>query len=263
MQIAYYDESGDDGFPNYSSPLFVLTAVYLHYMSWKDTYTAIHDFRCELRDEFGLPVKWEIHTTHLLLNKKPYSALRLPASKRVRIIDLCCELIASLDLKIVNIVIVKPRIQNSDYEVLDTALKYSVQRIENDLDPVSHPENRFIIITDQGRVGKMRKTTRRIQRYNPIPSIFASAAYRREIRALIEDPLPKDSKESYFIQLADLVAYIIYLHSVTETGVGTFTKRMPSEVTLERVKSWLEVLKPSLNLKASRDDRYGIVFYPK
>lgn len=28
MYIAYYDESGDDGFPAYSSPLFVLTALY-------------------------------------------------------------------------------------------------------------------------------------------------------------------------------------------------------------------------------------------
>jgi hypothetical protein len=237
MRIAYYDESGDDGFPSYSSPLFVLTGVYLHYMNWKDTYTTIHNFRCRLREEFGLPVKWEIHTTHLLLNKKPYGALRLPAIKRVRIIDLCCELIASLDLKIVNVVIVKPRIQKNDYKILDTALTYSVQRIENDLKPSSHPENQFVIITDEGRVGKMRKTTRRIQRYNPIPSKFAPTAYRQEIQSLIEDPLPKDSKESYFIQLADLVTYIVYLYAVTETGVGTFAKRMPEEVTPEKAAS--------------------------
>jgi len=164
-----------------------------------------------LRDKFGLPVKWEIHTTHLLLNKKPYIALPLPASKRVRIIDLCCELIASLNLKIVNTVIVKPRIQNSDYEVLDTALKYSVQRVENDLEPSLHPENNFMIITDRGRVEKMRRTTRRIQRYNPIPSIFSTGVYQQEIQSLIEDRLPKDSRESYFIQLADMVAYIVYL----------------------------------------------------
>lgn len=263
MRIAYYDESGDDGFPIYSSPLFVLTGVYLPYMTWKDKYMAIRDFRSELRERFGFPIKWEIHTNHLLLNKKPYGALCLPTSERIRVIDLCCKLIADLDLKIVNVVIVKPRIKKSDYKVLDTALTYSVQRIENDLSPSSHPENQFMIITDEGRVGKMRKTTRRIQRYNPIPSKFAPTTYRREIQSLIEDPLPKDSRESYFIQLADLVAYIVYLYAVTQTGVGAFAKRMPPEVTPELVMSWLETLKPSLNLKASSSDPYGVVFYPK
>ena len=263
MHIAYYDESGDDGFPSYSSPLFVLTGVYLHYMKWKDAYAAIRDFRSELRKRFGLPIKWEIHTKHLVLNKKPYGSLGLPVGERIRIIDLCCDLIAGLDVKIVNVVIVKPRIRNSDYDILDRALTYSVQRIENDLDPSSHPENQFVIITDEGRVGKMRKTTRRIQRYNPIPSKFGPTTYRREIQSLIEDPLPKDSKESYFIQLADLVAYIVYLYAVTKTRAGTFPKRMPSEVTPEQVRLWLESLKPSLNLEASRSDPYGIVFYPK
>ena len=263
MYIAYYDESGDDGFPSYSSPLFILTAIYLHYMKWKDTYAAIRDFRSDLRKRFNLPIKWEIHTSHLLLNKKPYGALGLPVGERISIIDSCCKLIGSLDLKIVNIVIVKPRIQQDNYKILDTALTYSVQRIENDLDPSSHPENRFIIITDEGRVGKMRKTTRKIQRYNPIPSRFRPTTYQREIQSLIEDPLPKDSKESYFIQLADLVTYIIHLYVVTEMKIGTFPKRMPQEVTPERVKSWLETLKPSLNLKASGTDEYGIVLYPK
>ncbi len=36
MYIAYYDESGDDGYPRYSSPLFVLSVTYLHYLNWKD-----------------------------------------------------------------------------------------------------------------------------------------------------------------------------------------------------------------------------------
>ena len=44
MFIAYYDESGDDGYPNYSSPLFVLTSLYLHYLNWKDTFHKIFQF---------------------------------------------------------------------------------------------------------------------------------------------------------------------------------------------------------------------------
>lgn len=52
MHIAYYDESGDDGFPGYSSPLFILTAIYLHYMKWKETYATIRDFHSDLRKRF-------------------------------------------------------------------------------------------------------------------------------------------------------------------------------------------------------------------
>ena len=54
MQIAYYDESGDDGFPAYSPPLFVLTVLYLHHLNWKDTYSTILDFRREQKFLHGI-----------------------------------------------------------------------------------------------------------------------------------------------------------------------------------------------------------------
>jgi len=38
MFIAYYDKSGDDGYLKYSSPIFVLTSLYLYYLNWKDIY---------------------------------------------------------------------------------------------------------------------------------------------------------------------------------------------------------------------------------
>ncbi len=38
MHIAYYDEAGDDGYPQQSSRLFALTGCYLHYLNWKDSF---------------------------------------------------------------------------------------------------------------------------------------------------------------------------------------------------------------------------------
>jgi hypothetical protein len=144
--------------------------------------------------------------------------------------------------------------------VLDTALTFSVQRIENDLAP--RPENRFMIITDWGRVGKMRKTTRRVQKINFIPSKFGPTPRRQEIQKLIEDPLPKDSSESYFIQLADLSACVVSLYAVISQGVGHLPKRLPAVVNADKVAEWMETLKPSLNLKAAGDNEYGVKFYP-
>jgi hypothetical protein len=262
MFISYYDESGDDGYPSFSSPLFALSSLYLYYLNWKDIHSNITEFRQQLKKDFGLPIKLEMHVKNFLLNKNPYKEFGLSDDDRITIIDLYCDLIAQLELRIVNVVINKNAIKTSEYSVLDNALTYSIQRVENDLNKID-PAKKFMIITDEGRVGKMRKTARRIQRINYIPSKFGPYSYRREIKSLIEDPLPKDSKESYFIQLSDLLAYIVYLYSIINLRVGAFPKRLPSQIDRDKVYNWMGRLRDSLNLEASSSDEYGVVIYPK
>jgi hypothetical protein len=260
--IAYFDESGDDGFPATSSSLFALSAIYLHYQGWQMVYREISEFRRYLRSQYTIPVKMELHTRDFLLNKKPYSVLRIADDQRVLVIEDCCRLLASLEIQSINVVINKSTIRNPNYDVLSTAFAYAVQRLENTLNVVD-PANRFMIIVDPGRVGKMRKTARRIQRINYIPSRYSSSHYRREIQRLIEDPLEKDSRESYFIQFCDLIAYLVYQHKQLELGLGTPPRRMPEAFSHDLVTSWLDILKPILNLQASRSDPHGIVCYPK
>jgi hypothetical protein len=134
MHIAYFDESGDDGFPSFSSPLFALSATYLHYLNWRPVFEQILEFRRQLKTDTGFPVKVELHAKYFLLNKNPYRQFGFADADRVRVISAFCDLVASLELKFVNVVIVKPRILMKDYNVLDWALKMSIQRIENDLD---------------------------------------------------------------------------------------------------------------------------------
>ena len=262
MKIAYIDESGDDGFPAFSSEYFVLSSLYLNHLNWQSTYSSLHSFRQQLKTSFGIPLKTEMHTRYFLLNKNPYNSYAISDNDRIQIIDNYCDLISGLDIKIINIVIVKPRIQKQDYQVLDMALSFLIQRIENDLRPDLHPEEKFLIITDPGRLGKMRKTTRRMQKFNFIPSKFSHMNYRKEICSLIEDPLPKDSKESYFIQLVDLISYIIYLNAIVETGIGKFPNRLSRLITSQKVSEWILKLKPRLNTFASNRNPYGIVYHP-
>jgi hypothetical protein len=260
MFIAYYDESGDDGFPITSSPLFVLTALYQHHLNWKENYERIKAFKRQLARDFPFPFHEELHTREFVLNKAPYHVWGISEEDRAHIIDLYCQLTAQLEARIISVVIVKDRLQKKDIDILDTALTYSVQRIENDL--AADPQNRFEIITDWGRVGKMRKTTRRVQKINFIPSKFGPIPRRQEIQKLIEDPLPKDSSESYFIQLADLVACVVSLYAVVTQKVGKFPNRMPKIINDKRVYAWMEMLNPVLNLKAAGDDQYGVKFHP-
>jgi Protein of unknown function (DUF3800) len=260
MYLAYYDESGDDGYPNTSSPLFVLSVVYQHHLVWKESYEVLKQFKRQLAHDFSFPFHEELHTREFILNKKPYHQWNFADADRAHVVSLYCAVCAQLELKIINVVIVKPRFHRPDINVLDTALTFSVQRIENDLAP--RPENRFMIITDWGRVGKMRKTTRRVQKINFIPSKFGPTPRRQEIQKLIEDPLPKDSSESYFIQLADLSACVVSLYAVISQGVGHLPKRLPAVVNADKVTEWMETLKPSLNLKAAGDNEYGVKFHP-
>ncbi len=263
MRIVYCDESGDDGYPDYSSPIFVLTTIYLHYLNWKDTYQAISSFRKELKVKYGLPVKTEMHVKPFLLDKNPYRSFNFSQQVRKEIIADYCKFINTLNLKIINVAIIKANIVQSDYDVLDKALTYSIQRVENDLNLSVNPEERFMMITDQGRVGKMTKTARKIQQINYIPSQFSSGSYRQEIKSMIEDPLPKDSKESYLIQCCDLVSYLAYLYVLKNKNLGDFPNRLKSYLSIEEVEYYLSSLSSVLNLNASRADKFGIVMYPK
>lgn len=238
MYLCYYDESGDDGYPDYSSKLFVLSVVYMHHLNWKDNYESIHSFRKHLKEEFDIPVKWELKAKKFILNKNPYQSLGISAEQRLDIITQFCGFISGLKLKIINVVINKNKITGATYNVLDNALKYSIQRIENDLERID-PTNRFLTITDEGRVGKMRNTCRRIQKINYIPSKFGPTAYRKEIKLMIEDPLPKNSKDSHFIQCADILAYIVYLYSMFNAGIEELHGRLPEEINIAKVREWI------------------------
>jgi hypothetical protein len=259
MYIAYFDESGDDGLPG-SSPLFVLSCVYMHHQYWKENFQRIHDFRRQLAKERSFPFHLEMHTKGFLLDKCPYRELGREPSFRKEILALWCSLIGSVNCRIVNVVINKTVVKRRDYGVLENAFTYAIQRIENDL---SREGNRFLIITDEGRVGKMRNTARRIQRFNPIPSKYGPDSYRKEIELLVEDPLPKSSRESHFIQMADLVAYLVRLRVGIETGVQALPNRLQPVLDEGDLEDMFMALKPSLNLKASGGHPWGFVCYPK
>jgi hypothetical protein len=262
MHLAYYDEAGDDGYPDYSSPLFVLTAVYLEHLTYRICFEQIRNFRNQINQQFGFPTTMEMHTRDFLTDKNPFYNLHISPRDRIQIINDYCSLLRSLNVRIINIVIVKTLVRSDKFNVLDTALRFSVQRIENDLDHMGRDNERFMIISDQGRISLMRKTTRKIQKLNFVPSMYTGSARRLEIKRLVEDPLPKDSKDSYFIQLADLVSYIVYIHSVTAKGVAAIPNRLSSYVSNKQIEQWMDMLKPAFNLKACPRNPYGIKYFP-
>lgn len=266
MYLAYYDESGDDGYPRYSTEIFVLSCLYMHHDKWKDNYAKIVKFRRQLKVDYDFPIKEEFHCRQFLLDKSPYHG-KYSMVERKEIYLLFIDLISILDISIINVVIDKTKIPpaSTSYDVLENAFTYSIQRIENTLERIS-PNSKFMLLCDKGRVGKMRKTSRRIQRINFIPSkLYPGTSYRKEIEGLIEDPIEKDSKESYFIQIADIIAFstFIYSHRHIMNPARDWANRLKRVLNYGDETVILDKLLPVLNTKASRSNKYGIVNYPK
>lgn len=263
MYISYFDESGDDGYPKYSSPIFILTSIYMHHTKWKENYERLIKFRRYLKKQFNIPIKQELHTREFILDKGQYHN-KFSIEERKEIITLGCRVVGKLNLKVINVCIDKTKINRPTYEVLKNALTYNVQRIENDMRYTSG-SSQFMLITDEGRVGKMTRTTRAIQKINYIPSQFNSDSYRKDIMCLIEDPLPKRSNDSYFIQLADMISFIVNMYAKEHICKPKIEwgKRLNSVFQLGDEIKLLNYLKPSLNLKASASNEFGIVNYPK
>lgn len=235
----------------------------MHFQKWQDLYRDLSDFRNKLNLKFNLPKKIEIHTKEFVLNKKPYTKFGLDDITRVAILDEYCAFLSSLNLQVINVAINKVIIKKSNYDILDTSFRYLIQRIENTLYHLN-ADSKFLLITDPGRIGKMRATSRRMQRVNYIPVKGSQGiSYRREICRLIEDPLPKDSNQSYFIQIADLMAFITYHYVRYKFSIGNFPNRIPKMIDDQKIINWLRILNPILNLQASSSDQFGVVCYPR
>ena len=261
MNFSYFDEAGDDGFPLFSSPLFVLTGIYFDEQHWKQIYQEWGGFRREIKNSFRIPQKTEFHTRDFLLNKNPYTDFHISDSERLEVVDLFLKKMSGLQLHCINVAIDKTKILTKNYPVLENAMNYSIQRIENDLS-MKKTNHHFLIIADEGRIGKMTQIARKIQKINYIPSKFTSQSYRKEISLLLEDPLPKNSAQSYFIQMGDMIATVVYMYLYHFAWNNELPNRLSRIIDKARIGSWMETLIPILNQKASSNP-YGIVIYPK
>lgn len=259
-KIVYMDETGDDGANTSSSNYFVLTSMYMPADSWQNNYDIIKSLRKYLKKQYGLHSTEEMHTKHFVTDKDPYRKYEFTITQRQEILRLFTKCITRLDVKFVNVIIDKTKISN-EMNILDTALTYSIQRVEND----SNGSWNYLVITDKGRLKPMRQTARRIRKFNMVPSHFSGQTQNKPIKYLIEDIIEKDSAESYFIQLCDFVSYFVFHYYNTVVKKNKLPTRAQRIINEDFIQNIINRLKTSekLNLKACKWDTYGFVIYPK
>jgi len=249
MYISYVDESGDDGHNVAITRYFTLSGIILADSNWKIFLEKMKAFRQGLKRDFGLTLKADLRATDLWRNGGDFRKLNLSYADRTRIFRRTAEFLRySQEVAILTVSIDKgsPQLPSTS-RISEIAWTMFLQRYENWL---LEKQELGIVVNDEGHDKMVRQLSRKMRMYNPIPSHYGGY-YQAPVVKIIEDPFSRHSQYSYFVQLADISAYLARLwHDHTprhvKYGVHKLYKR----------------IKPRYILEASRKDNYGFVIYP-
>ncbi len=221
MYLMYVDESGDCGMLNSPTRYFCLTGIVVHELRWRDTMAQFVAFRHWLKKTFRVYLDDELHSSDMINkpSKTGDSINSLRKYERLSIIRHFANTLSTLnDISVINVVVDKAlgHAKNKD-QVFRWAWCTLIQRFENTIRNHNFPGPRNtddlgIIFSDNTDGAKLRKYIKSMRFYNPLKVRQTSGAffYKDEpIRAIIEDPIMRDSMESYFIQAADCIAYLL------------------------------------------------------
>ncbi len=224
----------------------------VHELRWHDTLEAIIQFRRQLREDYGLKLREEIHAADFI--HKPGNLKRIAKSLRLRILREVIDFEASLqDINIINVVVEKFNKDANKDDIFNIAWETLIQRFHNTLayrnfPGPQNPDDKGILVVDQTDEIKLRRLSRRMRRYNPVPSSYGGNSRSLPTITLVEDAVHRNSQHSYFVQLADVNAYFLY----QKYKPCSYVKRKGGRNYFSRLKSVLCKV-------ASKTDPEGIV----
>lgn len=212
MFLVYCDESGDIGTIRSPSKFFVLSGIVIHELSWMEMLHDMVVFRRHLKDKYGLLLKEEIHAAEFV-NGSPKLRNAINRNDRLRILIECLDFINSRTyLSVVTIRSDKSK-RKDKQDVFDSTWKWFIQRIENTVKAKNfagpNDTDKVIIIPDRCDVPSLKGIIRKMRKYNPINNmaVYGPGSRLLTVDHVIKDPIFRDSKDSYFHQMVDVVVY--------------------------------------------------------
>jgi hypothetical protein len=249
----FADESGDTGLVNSPSKFFALCGLVVHELEWRNTLVELVEFRRELRRDYGLKLRHEIHAREFIT--KPGELAFIPKYKRLEILRKFADKLAQIKAVSIISVVVSKENKAADYNVFEKAWQAILQRFENTIahknfPPSGNARDGGLLSCDKTDEAKLTALVRKMRHHNPIPNAASyGSGYRNlAVKHLVDDPVFRDSAKSFLIQCADLCAYLLY-QGGQPCG---YMKRKGGQNYFQR-------LKPVLCLKASSSDPLGIV----
>ena len=227
--LIYIDESHDQ-------TNFVYSALFVSVSQWESCFKKILEWRHKLKEEHDIPYQTELHATEFV-GGKGIRGTSHDKDYRADLFHSALQFIETLEeISILN-GITENKIKSKKL------FEWMIARINASL----RARNSYgILVCDEGEEGKLIPLVREMKTKNIVPSHFEGER-SAPLNNIVEDPLFKNSKSSYFIQMADFVAFAL------------LRKEHPLEKTHPKVQSAFDQLDKRLIKEAYGDDPKGIV----
>jgi hypothetical protein len=175
---------------------------------------------------------------------------------RLRILGGVASYLATIpDINLIHVCFDKQNLKVATTDIFDLTWTTLLQRFHNTMSHRKFPgprnaEDKGLIVTDATDGEKLRRLTRRLGQFNAVPNQPQHGPGYRQlpIDTLVEDPVPRDSRHSYFLQCCDVAAYLL-------------TQKLKPNSLFRRRKAqdYFDRLNPVLCKVASSTDPQGIV----
>jgi len=208
MLLAYVDESGNTGDVSSGGTVtYTLGCVLIDTDLWPSAFDEMLLFRRRLRSTFGLPMRTEIKANYLLRNSGDLRPLGLGPGARRIIYRAHMRILETLPARAFAIVVDKRPVRRPPAGYFDLAWEGLLQRLER---TSTAEKATFMVMHDEGEDDAIRRWVRRSRRYLTAGSAYGAGTFHNPARLLVDDPVARRSTQSYFIQMADLVAYAAF-----------------------------------------------------
>ncbi|MCX6645703.1 MAG: DUF3800 domain-containing protein [bacterium] len=217
----YVDESGDPGLPDLSKPgdkqpsrHYILTGFVISAKDWRNYLNNMVAIRRYIKNNYGLLNRVELHGTKIISPHGQDDYHRI-GSKRNRVAlyrEVLKLIVSNLPASvIINVHLDKHKpahLSSLSGDIQYKAWERLIQRYNTYLQRSCAGEL-GLIFADQTNEIELRRLVRKMRVFNPVPSHFGGS-YSATVDNIVEDPVMRNSENSYFIQIADLICHALY-----------------------------------------------------
>jgi hypothetical protein len=195
MYLIYVDES-------YDQTHYAYSAIFINAFRWNEYFNHLLEWRMDWFKNHQVALDKELHSTDFIAGRGQPHHNRDKVYRASLFYEAIGRVEAMRDIKIINAI-------TENKKNHQTLFNWMLTRINNTL----KANNAFgILICDEGNENELTSIVRKMKKENYIPDRldcygFNGGKRNLPLERIIEDPLFKTSKSSYFIQLSDMIAF--------------------------------------------------------